>query len=161
MSYVNITVIIILFLIIIIIVTIHMYMCLFILLLLLMFFLLLLSTCMPIMIRKNGILILIWILSMIYIYIYIHIIDPIHIPFFLQENHLHIANWSLQGWWSSSHVRHWRCWELIGGRIPLMWAIFYREHMGKSWAYCHKPRNLGSKWWGTWWLTFPSSHESG
>ena len=159
MSYVNITVIIILFLIIIIIVTIHMYMCLFILLLLLMFFLLLLSTCMPIMIRKNGILILIWILSMIYIYI--HIIDPIHIPFFLQENHLHIANWSLQGWWSSSHVRHWRCWELIGGRIPLMWAIFYREHMGKSWAYCHKPRNLGSKWWGTWWLTFPSSHESG
>ena len=158
MSYVNITVIIILFLIIIIIVTIHMYMCLFILLLLVMFFLLL-STFMPIMIRKNRILILIGILSMIYIYIYI--IDPIHIPFFLQENHLHIANWSLQGWWSSSHVRHWRCWELIGGRIPLMWAIFYREHMGQSWAYCHKPRNLGSKWWGTWWLTLPSSHESG
>ena len=26
------------------------------------------------------------------IYIYINIIDPIHIPFFLQENHLHIAN---------------------------------------------------------------------
>ena len=93
--------------------------------------------------------------------IYIYIIDPIHTPFFLHENHLQIANWSLQGWWSSSHVRHWRCWELIGGRIPLMWAIFYREHMGKSWAYCQKPRNLGSKWWGTWWLTLPSSHESG